>query len=122
MKDLGDNVFRNIKDDGEFRQLVDMLWEGDYEDLELESFPTTVFGGFAPWRVEEFLNLARSHPEYHIVSCIEPGLYINSFVKGAQTYYLAQGDADPKLIHDIYDKLDTRLLHVLNSGRSRHSA
>ena len=72
--------FRNIKDSGEFRQLVEMLWADDYDDLELESFPTTVFGGFAPWRVEEFLRLAKLHPEYHIVSCIEAGLYVNQFV------------------------------------------
>jgi len=115
-------MFRNIKDSGEFRSIVEILWADDYEEFELESIPTTVFGGFAPWRIDEFLLLARRHPEFHIVSCIEPGLYINSFVKGAQTYYLAQGDADSTLVHDLYGKLDTHLLHTLNSGRSKRSA
>ncbi|MGE0171362.1 MAG: hypothetical protein AB7T49_01190 [Oligoflexales bacterium] len=90
--------------------------------MELEEFPTTVFGGFAPWRVSEFLRLAKLHPEFHIVSCLEPHLYINAFVKNAQTYYLAQGDANPILVHDLYDKLDIHLLQVLNSGCKRRAA
>jgi hypothetical protein len=114
--------FKNIKDYIEFQRRVDTLWEPDYEELELEEFPTTVGGGFAPWRVEEFLRLARLHPEFHIVTCIDTDLFINSFVWGALTYYLAQGDADPKLVHDPYDRLDAYFLQTLNSGRKRHSA
>ena len=115
-------MFLNIKNSREFRRRVDILWALDYEELELEEFPTTEFGGFAPWRLAEFLALARMHPELHIVSCIEPNLYVNAFVKGSQTYYLAQGDADPKLIHDLYNKLDLHLLQSLNSGRNNPSA
>jgi hypothetical protein len=115
-------LYRNVKNHLEFIRLTDLLWADDYEDLELEEFPTTVFGGFAPWRVAEFLRLAKLHPEFHIVSCVEPNLYVNAFIKGAQTYYLAQGDPDPKLIHDPYNKLDALFLQNLYSGRKRRSA
>lgn len=110
-------MFKNIKSFHEFTRRVEILWAPDYEDRELEEFPTTAFGGFAPWRLEEFLRLARLHPEYHIVACVKPDLYINSFVGGAQTYYLAEGDADPKLVHDLDNRLDEHFLQSLNSGR-----
>jgi len=115
-------MFKNIKDHREFRRKVDILWEGDYEDLELEEFPTTVFGGFVPSRAGEFLRLVKMHPEFHIVSCIEPDLLVNNFVRGAMIYYLAQGDSNPKLVHDLYEKLDAHFLQSLNSGWSRRSA
>jgi len=115
-------LYKNIKSRREFDRRVDILWEGDYEERELEEFPTTVFGGFAPWRVDDFLRLASRHPEYHIVTCIGPELFINAFVKGALSYFLAEGDSDPKLIHDPYDKLDVYLLHSLNSDRKRRAA
>lgn len=82
----------------------------------MEEFPTTVFGGFIYWRREEFLRLAELHPEYHIVTCIEPKLYVNGFVSNGLTYFLAEGDSDPNLIHDPDLKLDESLLYSLNSG------
>jgi hypothetical protein len=115
-------MFKNIKDYHEFHLRVDILWVPDYEDLELEEFPTTASGGFEESRLEEFLHLAKLHPEFHVVSCIDPDLIINTFVWGALTYHLAQGDADPKLVHDLYDKLDIHFLHTLNSGRNKRSA
>jgi len=110
-------LFQNIKDHREFRRRVDILWEGDYEEFELEAFPSTTFGGFAPSRVREFLRLAKMHPEFHIVSCIEPDLLVNSFVSGAMLYYLAQGDPDSNLVHDLHQKLDAHFIQSLNSGR-----
>ena len=85
--------------------------------VNLEEFPTTVFGGFAPWRVKQILKLVRRHPEYHIVTCLEPDLYVNTFVPNAQTYFLAEGDRDPRLIFDPQCKLDESFLYSLNSGR-----
>jgi len=111
-------LFKNIKNYIEFRRRVETLWADDYEVRELEEFPSLPNGGFTPERVKEILCLARLHPEYHILSRVRPDLYINTFVKGAVSYFLAEGDSDPKLIHDPYDKLDTHLLHSLNSGRS----
>jgi hypothetical protein len=115
-------LYKNIKNRREFNKLVDILWAPDYEDRELEAFPTTAVGGFAPWRVYEFLELAKQHPEYHIVSCIEPDLHVNAFVKNALTYYLAEGDSDPCIIHDPYNKLDASFLQALNSGLNKPSA
>jgi hypothetical protein len=92
------------------------LWHGDYEDRELEEFPTNVLGGFAYWRREEFLRLARLHPEYHIVTCIKSDLFVNGYIETAHSYFLAEGDSDPKLIHDPNLQLDAYLLYSLNSG------
>jgi hypothetical protein len=115
-------MYKYIDDYFEFRRRIDILWEPDYEDLELEEFPTTVSGGFAPWRVEEFLRLARLHPEFHTVSCIEPDLFINTFVWGAMTYHLAQGDSDPKLVYDPDRKLDAHFLQTLKEEHNRDQA
>jgi hypothetical protein len=109
-------MVKNIKDYIEFHRRVEILWASDFEELELEEFPTTAFGGFAPWQVDEFLRVAKLHPEFHIVSCIEPELFVNRFVNGAMIYYLGQGDSDPNLVHDAYGKLDLLLLQTLNSG------
>jgi len=110
-------LFKNVKNYIEFRRRVEALWADAYEDRELEEFPSLPNGSFGPERVEELLRLARLHPEYHILSRIRPDLYINSFVKGAVSYFLAEGDSDPKLIHDPYNKLDIHYFHSLNSGR-----
>jgi len=110
-------LFKNIKNYIEFRQRVETLWADDYEDRELEEFPSLPNGGFAPDRVDEILRLARLHPEYHIMSRIRPDLCVNTFVKGAVSYFLAEGDSDPKLIHDPYNMLDACFLHFLNSSR-----
>jgi len=115
-------MVKNIKNYSEFRRRVEILWADDYQDRELEAFPVTVCGGFAPWRAYEFLRLARLHPEYHIVTCIEPEIFVNAFVTNALMYYLAEGDADPKLIHDPHDKLDAYFLYTLNSGRKSRAA
>lgn len=115
-------MFKNIKNFSDFTRQVEILWIPDYEDRKLEIFPCTVTGGFTPSRIDDFLKLARLHPEYHKVVCIEPNLYVNAFVKGAQTYHLAEGDADPKLIHDLNSKLDTYFLQSLNSGRNKRRA
>jgi hypothetical protein len=115
-------MFKNIKNRIAFLRRVDILWEPDYEELELEEFPTMMDGGFAPWRIDEFLRLAKLHPEFHIVTCIDSSLYINNFVWGGQTYHLAQGDADPHLVHDRYGRLDMQFLQSLNSERKRRIA
>jgi hypothetical protein len=114
---LGFALLKKTKNRREFMRKVEILWIDEYLEFELENLPTTVNGGFAPWRVEEFLKLARLHPEFHIVTCIEPSLYINAFVKGGMTYHLAEGDPDPRLVFDQFDKLDQHYLHLLNSGQ-----
>ena len=111
-------LFNNIKNYIEFRRRVETLWADDYEERELEEFPSLPNGGFAPGRVKKLLRLVRLHPEYHILSRIRSDLYVNTFVKGAVSYFLAEGDSDPKLIHDPHGKLDAHFLHTLNSGRS----
>lgn len=116
------SLFKNIRSFREFTRRVEFLWAPDFEDRELEEFPTCVTGGFAPWRLREFLNLAKLHPEYHIVVCIEPDLYVNAFIAGAQSYHLAEGDSDPSLVHDPNDRLDAHFLQSLNSGRNRRLA
>ena len=115
-------MFKNIKDRNAFKKRVEILWEDDYITRELEELPTTVFGGFAPWRTMAFLRMAKLHPEYHIVSCVGPNLYVNSFVRNAQTYFFAEGDTDSKIIHDPFDRLDASFLYSLSSGLSRFIA
>jgi len=114
-------VFTNIKSRKEFRARVEILWHPDYEDMELEEFPCIPSGSFLPDRLEVLLRLARLHPEFHIVSYVGSGIYMNGFVRNARSYCLAQGDADPKLIHDQYDALDAQFLQSLNSGNNKRS-
>lgn len=115
-------TFKNIKSMREFKNRVEMLWSDDYEERELEAFPSSVLGGFFSWRRDEFLALARLHPEYHIVTCLAAKIFVNGFVEGGITYYLAEGDRDPAIIYDPDDRLTVHDLHALNSGLIRRIA
>lgn len=115
-------MFKNVANFQDFLSRVELLRAPDYDERELPASPSSFFGDFFPWRVEEVLALRREFPEYHVVVCIEPQLYINAFVENALGYYLAEGDPDPSLIHDPFERLDRHFLQSLNSGRNRFSA
>jgi hypothetical protein len=115
-------TFKNIKSMREFKSRVAMLWSDDYEERELEAFPSSVLGGFFNYRRDEFLALARLHPEYHIVTCLSDRIFVNGFVEGGQSYYLAEGDPDPTLIYDPDHSLDLHSLYSLNSGSIKRIA
>jgi hypothetical protein len=103
----------------EFQNQVEILHLDDYSDLELEEFPCTPLGGFWEARISEILRLVRLHPEYHIVSCVNPDLFVNAFVRGSQAYYLARGNHDPKLIYDPHGEFDAHFVYSLNSDSKR---
>jgi hypothetical protein len=112
-------MYKSLKGYWEFQDQVGVLRLDDYSALELEEFPCSPAGGFWEARIDAMFRLLRLHPEYHVVSCVAPHLYVNAFIGGAQAYYLASGDPDPNLIYDPRKEFDAHFIYSLNSGSNR---
>jgi hypothetical protein len=115
-------MFKNIEDFRNFRRRVQILLEPYILERDIPLLPDSFFGCFSPRRLNEVMSVCCENPEFHIVSCIEPELFINGFIKNALIYYLADGDSDPNLVHDPHRILDVHLLQALNSGLSKRCA
>jgi len=79
---------------------------------ELDIEPSSVTGAFDPQRVAEMTQFCRKHPEYHIVSLIRDGSYLNGFSANGSSYYLANGDRNPNLAFNPRGYIDTHDLSV----------
>jgi hypothetical protein len=110
--------FIYIDDRREFIHRVKPLDLLDYEERELPIMPIWCMGFFDPDQIDELFSLWRLFPEYHIVSSFEYDLQINGFVKNSHGYLLAEGDANPRLIHDPLRKADAFFFNLRNSGRN----
>jgi hypothetical protein len=81
------------------------------ELLNLGMEPDTVGGGFFSGKADVVRNFVRRDPVYHIITFVGPNRYVNRFVAGPRTlYFLADGDADPKLVCYPFLALDWHLV------------
>ncbi len=80
------------------------------ELLYLGLEPDTVGGGFYNEKADILLNYVRRDPAYHIITFVGDR-YMNRFVAGQRRiYFIADGDADPKLICYPFRALDWHLV------------
>ena len=58
----------------------------------------SVSGCFRLDSAEMLLEFCLTNPEFHIVSCVAPGRYVNYYEPGDHVYFLADGDRNPTLV------------------------
>lgn len=81
-------------DNSEFIRRV--RWISDHERLERLGFTTcSPMGSFFPSAAQQLLDFCAEHPEYHVVSYLGDGIFVNHYDPNAGVYKLADGDKDP---------------------------
>lgn len=89
-----------------FFKRVGKVWK--YDELRfLDLDPHMLTGQFWCDRVQSLIDFCESNKEYHIISSVDGKVY-NKFVPKACHYYLADGDADPKLVFELWSGLDVQ--------------
>ena len=87
----------------------------NYYDLEWLGFSGHDFAGsFNSCHLPQLLTFCDQNPDHHIVSVVEPGRYVNKFVKGSRSYKLADKDKDPSII--LNHLLDPKWPLVVEDG------
>ncbi len=112
-------MFKRTKNFSEFARRVEILWDFHYAEREHMILIESVFGAFNPRRIDELMAFKKQHPEYHIVSCVEPGVHINTYIPNSVCYYLGEGESDPLLISDAMRKVDAHYIQSRNATSSR---
>ena len=115
-------MFQNIRNFVEFAHRVRFLNGPDFVERDLPIVSESVFGEFSHCRVLEVVEFRRRFPEYHIVSYLGSGIYVNGYLNNAIMYLIGEGDSDPNLAHDPELALDLAYLQSLNSGLNRRRA
>ncbi|MCX6106204.1 MAG: hypothetical protein NTY08_10285 [Proteobacteria bacterium] len=81
----------------EFRARVGLV--DDYFELEWLGFKLdNLCGIFRSADLTPLIEFCSNHPEYHIVSTIAPGRYVNKYVPDGCSYALANGDKNPTIM------------------------
>lgn len=57
-----------------------------------------VFASFRSEEMDDVLDFCASHPEFHVVSYLGEGIYINRYDARGFIFQLAEGDADPTYV------------------------
>ena len=71
----------------------------DYDELWWIGLkPRSLSGSFGPQCCVELIQFCAENRDYHIVSSVSPGRYINRYEPGDHIYFLANGDNSPNLI------------------------
>ena len=70
-----------------------------YKELEwLGFYLDNVNGRFGQNQVDLLLDFCEKNPEYHIMTQTHPGRYVNRYIPGNDSYFLANGDKNPTLM------------------------
>lgn len=86
-----------VRNFSEFMNLVSPLRFDDFEMVEV--IPNTHIGLFDRHRFSELTEFCKRFPEYHIVSNVSPGVFLNTGVDNSIQYILADGNSDPNLAY-----------------------
>ena len=90
-----------IEDSIEFSNRVGIIdWAEDVEPLGFVlSSPSALF---PPSKAKALQDFCAKNREYHIVSVVGDYIYRNKYVKGCNTYLLADKDANPNILRHPY--------------------
>jgi len=90
------NRIEMIVDIVEFYDRVGIV--GSYKELAWLGFELDNFGGiFRSKDHPQLLRFCEENPEYHVVTCTEPGRFVNHYVPNQRLYKLAKGDSYPHI-------------------------
>ena len=102
---------------------------GDYREIEWLGFELSNYVGiFMEEDLPELLEFCEANPEYHIVTCTDPGRNVNRYIPGKKIYHLADGDKNPNLVLNwlldekrplIDEDLRREVLAMLSEGKDR---
>ncbi|MBM4253805.1 MAG: hypothetical protein FJ146_17700 [Deltaproteobacteria bacterium] len=71
----------------------------NYYQLKFLDFDVQSFSGcFRLDSAAMLLEFCRVNPDFHVVSCVAPGRYVNYYEPGDHVYFLADGDSDPSVV------------------------
>lgn len=112
-------MWKRIEDRWEFLRKVSFLTILEFDEYELSISPDCGTGHFDYTSLPQLLEFCQSHPEFHIISMPEHGVYINSCIPGSDLFLLGEGDCDPNLIWDPALIVDESFLQSLNSTFKR---
>ncbi len=79
--------FRRVGMISDFRELA---WLGFDMGIYLSIFPQHL--------AAQLLTFCRENPEYHVVTSVDPGRWVNKYVPDCRCYKLANGDKNPNLV------------------------
>jgi hypothetical protein len=96
--------FRETSEElAQFFRRVGQIWK--YDELKfLDLEPSTMSGRFDSCRLPVLQEFCAVELEYHIISCKDHKVY-NRLIPDANSFYLAGGDNDPKLMVDMLSRL-----------------
>ena len=79
--------FRRVGMISDFRELA---WLGFDMGIYLSIFPQHL--------AAQLLTFCRENPEYHVVTSVDPGRWVNKYVPDCRCYKLANGDKNPNRV------------------------
>lgn len=126
---VNENRIELLVDSGEFRARVGMI--EDYLELEWLGFKlNNICGIFRSQDLPNLIAFCRDHPNYHIVSSLGSGRYINKYDPSARSYALANGDKNrslalnyflnpqwPLIVEDTISKALTELQNIKDRNK-----
>ena len=86
-----DQKRRNI----EFQNRVGKLSYRDLVEIGLKS--SCITGSFYPCDLKILTEFVWKNPDFHIISYLDTGEYVNHFSAQGRMFFLADGDPDPSL-------------------------
>ena len=88
-----------IEEDLKFTKQIGLIfWPTDIAALGLE--PYCDIGGFYKSKLGVLFEFVEKNSSFLIVTCKGPNMY-NRYEPNGHGYYIADGDPDPSLVHDI---------------------
>ena len=82
----------------EFQNRVGKLSYVDLKELGLN--PTCVTGSFYPCDLKMLTEFVWGNPDFHVISYLDTGVYVNRFDAQGRMFFLADGDSDPTLSYE----------------------
>ena len=71
----------------------------DFRELAWLGFDMGIYLSiFSQHLTAQLLTFCRENPEYHVVTSVDPGRWVNKYVPDCRCYKLANGDKNPNLV------------------------
>jgi hypothetical protein len=116
---LGERFMAGVADPSRIELYTDTLAFSErvgiirnYYELEFLGLNGQGFSGIFSFESAAFLcKFCEENPEFHIVSGVAPGRYVNTYEPGSRIYLLASGDPNPTLVLNHLISPDWQLIN-----------
>lgn len=68
--------------------------------IDLGLSPCGLLGEFTKKQVTQLLEFCTKNPDYHVVTLLNPNVYLNRYTLAGRIFRLANGDSDKSVIFD----------------------